>query len=89
MSPKLTGDEMRRVAKSLAEQGVSGGDFQRAGELVRELGSALARAYGEVLEREVTPLQFADEVLGVEGAGRLLVQVLRKVTGRPDLYSEI
>ncbi|MFF9429425.1 hypothetical protein [Streptomyces sp. NPDC014746] len=39
--------------------------------------------------RSVAPVEFADGVLGVEGAGRFVVYALREVTGRRDLYRDV
>ncbi|MER5223847.1 hypothetical protein [Streptomyces flaveus] len=85
----LTPDERRALTVKLAEQGVTAEQFAHAQEQVRDIGEALARTYGEVLGRTVTPVQFITDVLGVEGAGRLLACALREVTGRPDLYRDI
>lgn len=85
----LTPDERRALTAKLADQGVTSQQFAQAQEQARVIGEALARAYGETLGRTVTPVQFITEVLGVEGAYRLLVCALREVTGRPDLYRDL
>ncbi|GAA2656628.1 hypothetical protein [Streptomyces vastus] len=85
----LTPDERRALTAKLADQGVTSQQFAQAQEQARAIGEALAGAYGETLGRTVTPVQFITEVLGVEGAGRLLVCALREVTGRPDLYRDL
>lgn len=89
MFRQLTPDERRALTAKLAEQGVTAEQFAQAQEQARDIGEALARAYGETLGCAVTPVQFIADVLGVEGAGRLLVCALREVTGRPDLYRGI
>ncbi|GGL03535.1 hypothetical protein [Streptomyces flaveus] len=85
----LTPDERRALTARLADQGVTAEQFAQAQKQARASGEALARAYGETLGRAVTPVRFITDVLGVEGAGRLLVCALREVTGRPDLYRDI
>ena len=85
----LTPDERQALTDRLATQGVMPQQFTQAQELARNIGEALARAYGEAIGRPVTPVQFATDVLGVEGAGRLLVCALRETTGHLDLYRDI
>ncbi|MGC9539958.1 hypothetical protein [Streptomyces sp. UG1] len=89
MFRQLTPDERQALADRLAAQGVTSEQFTQAQEQARAIGEALARAYGEAVGRTVTPVQFITEVLGVEGAGRLLACALREVTGRPDLYRDL
>lgn len=85
----LTPDERQALTNRLATQGVMPQQFTQAQELARNIGEALARAYGEAIDRPVAPVQFITEVLGVEGAGRLLACALRETTGRKDLYRDI
>jgi hypothetical protein len=85
----LTPDERQAFADKLADQGVTSQQFTQAQNLARTLGENLASAYSEALGRPVTPVQFITDILGIEGAGRLLVCALREITGRPDLYRDI
>lgn len=85
----LTPGEQQALTARLATHGVTPEQFEQAKGQARAIGEALARAYGEAIGRPVTPLQFVTDVLGVEGAGRLLVCVLRETSGRPDLYRDI
>jgi hypothetical protein len=89
MFRQLTPDERQALTDRLAAQGVTHRQFTQAQGQARELGEALARAYGEAIGRPVTPVQFITDVLGVEGAGRLLACALRETTGRMDLYRDI
>jgi hypothetical protein len=84
-----TPDERQALTDRLAELGVTPEQFTQAQAQARVIGEALARTYGAAIGRPVTPLQFATDVLGVEGAGRLLLCALRETTGRPDLYQGI
>ncbi|MGW2886385.1 hypothetical protein ACWDDN_13710 [Streptomyces griseoruber] len=85
----LTPDERRALATRLAAHGITPEQFEQAKEQARAIGEALARTYGDIIGRPVTPAQFATDILGVEGAGRLLACTLRETTGRPDLYRDI
>lgn len=85
----LTPDEHRALTTRLAARGVTPEQFEQAKEQARAIGEALARAYGDTIGRPVTPVRFATDILGIEGAGRLLVCALRETTGRPDLYRDI
>lgn len=85
----LTPGEQQVLTTRLTARGVTPEQFEQAKEQARAIGEALARAYGDAIGRPVTPLQFVTDVLGVEGAGRLLVCALRETTGRPDLYGDI
>ncbi|MFF2566676.1 hypothetical protein [Streptomyces sp. NPDC058084] len=89
MFRELTPDERQVLADRLAIQGVTPQQFAKAQELARTLSGALARACGDVTGRSVTPVEFIEEVLGVEGAGRLVVYALREVAGRRDLYRDV
>ncbi|MFI1735236.1 hypothetical protein ACH40E_39660 [Streptomyces acidicola] len=89
MFRQLTPDERQALTDKLAAQGVTPEQFAQAQEQARTIGKALAHTYGEVIGRPVPPLQFLNDVLGVEGAGRLLVCALRETTGRRDLYPDI
>ncbi|MEV0735414.1 hypothetical protein AB0I51_05490 [Streptomyces sp. NPDC050549] len=88
MFRQLTPGERQALTDRLAAQGVTPQQFKQAQEQARELGEALTRTYGEAIGRPVTPMQFITDVLGVEGAGRLLVCALRETTGRMDLYRD-
>ena len=85
----LTSDEQRALTASLAARGVTTEQFEQAKDLARTLSEALTRAYGETIGRPVSATQFVTDVLGVEGAGRLLACALRETTGRADLYRDI
>ncbi|MFG2956341.1 hypothetical protein ACGF5O_21790 [Streptomyces sp. NPDC048291] len=85
----LTPDEQQALTARLATHGVTPEQFEQAKEQARVTGEALARTYGDAIGRPVTPLQFVTDVLGIEGAGRLLVCALRETTGRPDLYGDL
>ncbi|MFY1677403.1 hypothetical protein [Streptomyces sp. WMMC905] len=41
-----------------------------------------------MIGRQVTPVEFITDILGVEGAGRLVACALREITGQPDLYRD-
>jgi len=84
----LTPAQREALSANLAARGVTDAQFAQAQTLAKELGERLAHAYGDVLDRPVAPLDFVRDVLGVEGAGRLLVCAMREVTGRPDLYGD-
>lgn len=85
----LTPDEQQALTDKLAADGVTPEQFTQAQEQARRVGKALARTYGEVIGRPVPPAQFLEDVLGIEGADRLLVCALRETTGRTDLYPNI
>ncbi|WP_438491922.1 hypothetical protein [Streptomyces asiaticus] len=72
----------------LATQGVTPRQFTQAQEEARTVSEALAGTYSEMIGRQVTPAQFITDVLGVEGAGRLLACALREITGRADLFRD-
>ncbi|MFE7565393.1 hypothetical protein ACFU76_00270 [Streptomyces sp. NPDC057539] len=84
----LTPAQRDALNASLVARGVTDAQFAQAQALAKEMGEQLARTCGDVLGRPVEPLDFVRDVLGVEGAGRLLVCALREVTGRPDLYRD-
>ncbi|MFI1563834.1 hypothetical protein ACH4ZX_12375 [Streptomyces sp. NPDC020490] len=89
MFRQLTPGEWRALVDGLAARGVTPQQFAEAQEKARSISEALARAYSEEVGHPVTPVQFVADVLGVEGAGRLLACALRETTGRPDLYRDI
>lgn len=89
MFQPVTPQMRQQLEESLASHGVTGEQFHQAQQLAKRVGESLAVAYGEAVGREVAAAEFARTVLGVEGAGRLLVAAMREVTGRPDLYSEL
>lgn len=89
MPQPLTFQRRQALLAGLAARGVTPDQFQRAVEMSRVMGEELARAYGGAVGRAVTPIEFATEVLGVEGSGRLLVCALREVTGRQGLYQDL
>jgi hypothetical protein len=84
----LTPSERQALANRLAEVGISQEQFAQAATLSRTVSEALARAYSEAIGRDVTTADFLTEVLGKEGAGRLVACAMREVTGRRDLYGE-
>lgn len=88
MFRQLTPDERQALTRRLEAAGVTPRQFTEAQEQARAIGEALARTYSEMVGRPVTAAQFATDVLGVEGTGRLLVCTLRETTGRPDLYRD-
>ncbi|CAM5469772.1 hypothetical protein [Streptomyces aurantiogriseus] len=85
----LTPNEQQALTTRLTARGVTPEQFEQAKDRARVIGEALARAYGEAIGRPVTPVRFVTDVLGIEGAGRLLVCALRETTGRPDLYRDV
>ncbi|WP_431993321.1 hypothetical protein [Streptomyces albogriseolus] len=85
----LTPGERQALTTRLAARGVTPEQFEQAKEQARAIGEALARAYSEAIGRPVTSLQFVTDILGIEGAGRLLACALRETTGRPGLYRDI
>ncbi|AWK09615.1 hypothetical protein DDQ41_12545 [Streptomyces spongiicola] len=88
MIRQLTADERRALTDRLAAHGITPRQFTQAQELARTMSETLARTYGEVIGRRVTPVEFITDVLGVEGAGRLVACALREITDRPDLYRD-
>ncbi|MDI3418001.1 hypothetical protein [Streptomyces luteolus] len=74
---------------SLVREGVTPGQFTEAQRLATEAGERMATAYGEVVGREISPPEFARDVLGIEGTGHLLIAALREVTGRAGLYRDL
>ncbi|MCH0562119.1 hypothetical protein [Streptomyces sp. MUM 2J] len=88
MFHQLTADERRALTDRLTARGITPRQLTQAQELARTMSETLARAYGEVIGRRVTPVEFTTDVLGVEGAGRLVACALREITGQPDLYRD-
>ncbi|MFJ2342349.1 hypothetical protein [Streptomyces antimycoticus] len=84
----LTTGERRALASRLAARGVTPQQFAQAQEQARTTTEALARAYGEAIGRQVTPVEFITGVIGIEGAGRLFVCALHEITGHTDLHRD-
>ncbi|MER6010140.1 hypothetical protein [Streptomyces bluensis] len=89
MFRQLTPDERQTLTDKLAAHGVTPEQFAQAQERGRAIGEALAHTYGETIGHPVQPVQFLNDVLGIEGAGRLLVCALRETTGRADLFTDL
>ncbi|MDQ8707851.1 hypothetical protein RCO28_36090 [Streptomyces sp. LHD-70] len=85
----VTPQMQQALEASLTRQGVTSEQFTQAQQLAKKAGERMAAVYGETVGREVAPSEFARDVIGVEGSGRLLVAVLREVSGRADLYRDL
>ncbi|MDQ8704510.1 hypothetical protein RCO28_18740 [Streptomyces sp. LHD-70] len=89
MFQPVTPHMQQELEASLTRQGVSPGQFTEAQLLAKDASEQMAAAFGEAVGREVAPADFVRNILGVEGAGRLLIAALREATGRTDLYRDL